>query len=287
MDRIGLNKILVAAGLALAVAGGGLYWWQHRKAEVPEQEPPAEAVAAPTEAEPAIEHPLAPAPTEGAPPLPAIADSDAPLGMELGTVFGPDAVSMFLEPQNVARRIVATVDGLPRAHGADRLRPVKPVSPAFEVDRHAPTSPTAEERIFIAEGNAARYAPLVSLLEKTDTKTLVALYQRWYPLLQQSYEDLGYPGRYFNDRLVTVIDHLLETPVVKGPIELTQPNVLYEFADPQIEALSSGQKLLLRMGPENAKRVQAKLKELRRAVTTQPPVPANGSAPAAPPATSR
>ena len=114
---------------------------------------------------------------------------------------------------------------------------------------------------------------------------LVALYQRWYPLLQQSYEDLGYPGRYFNDRLVTVIDHLLETPNVKGPIELTQPNVLFEFADPQIEALSSGQKLLLRMGPDNAKRVQAKLKELRRAVTTQPPIPAaNPSAPASAPA---
>jgi PAS domain S-box-containing protein len=76
------------------------------------------------------------------------------------------------------------------------------------------------------------------------------------------------------DAFVTVIDHLLETPNVKGPIELTQPNVLFEYADPQIEALSSGQKLLLRMGPDNAKRVQAKLKELRRAVTTQPPEPA-------------
>jgi len=283
MDRSGLNKILIAAGAALALAGGGLYWWQHRKAEAPEQEPPAEAVAAPTEAEPAVEHPLAPAPT-GA-PLPALAESDAPLGMELGKLFGPDAVSMFLEPQTVARRIVATVDGLPRAHGADRLRPVKPVTPAFAVDRHAPTSPTAEERIFIAEGNAARYAPLVTLVENTDTDMLVALYQHWYPLLQQSYEDLGYPGRYFNDRLVTVIDHLLETPNVKGPIELTQPNVLFEFADPQIEALSSGQKLLLRMGPDNAKRVQAKLKELRRAVTTQPPIPAaNPSAPASAPA---
>jgi hypothetical protein len=284
VDKSGLNKILIAGGLALALAGGGLYWWRHRTVQVPPPEPPVEAPAAPADAEPAIEHPL-PTTADGASALPALADSDAPLTMELGKLFGAESLAAFLEPQNVARRIVATIDGLPRAHGSDRLRPVKPVSPAFSVDRHAPSSPTAEERIFIAEDNAARYAPLMTLLEMTDMKSIAALYQHWYPLLQQSYEDLGYPGRYFNDRLVTVIDHLLETPSVKGPIELTQPNVLFEYADPQIEALSSGQKLLLRMGPDNAKRVQLKLRELRRLVTAQNP--AALAAPAAPPATSR
>jgi hypothetical protein len=276
MERQTLNRVLIGAGLALAVAGGGLYWWKSRTPPAP-VEPPVEvaATAPPEEPEPAIEHPLPAAPpTEGAPPLPALAESDAPIAQELGTLFGPDSLASYLEPQNVARRIVATVDGLPRAHGADRLRPVKPLSPAFAVERRPPTSPTAEERIFIDESNAARYTPLVTLLENTDTKMIAAVYQRWYPLLQQSYEDLGYPGRYFNDRLVSVIDHLLETPAVKGPIELTQPNVLYEYADPQLEALSAGQKLLLRMGPDNAKRVTAKLKELRGIVTAPAAAPA-------------
>jgi len=266
MERQTLNRVLIGAGLALALAGGGVYWWKNRT-PTPEPAPVVEAPPPVADAEPAIEHPLPEAPaTDGAPPLPALPESDPPLTLELGQLFGTANVASYLEPQNIARRIVATVDGLPRAHGADRLRPIKPVSPAFAVDRHPPTSPTAEERIFIADTNAARYTPLVALLEMTDAKSIATLYQRWYPLLQQSYEDLGYPGRYFNDRLVSVIDHLLETPAVKGPIELTQPNVMFEYADPQLEALSSGQKLLLRMGPDNANKVKAKLRELRKAV---------------------
>jgi hypothetical protein len=100
-----------------------------------------------------------------------------------------------------------------------------------------------------------------------DTGKLVALYVRLYPLFQQAYRDLGYPDRYFNDRLVEVIDHLLATPSVPGPIKLAQPHVLYEFADPALEARSAGQKILIRIGPDNAARVKAKLRELRRQVT--------------------
>ena len=276
MERQSLNRVLIGAGLALAVAGGGIYWWQNRAPEPPPVvEEPLEAPVSPmVELEPAIEHPLAEAdPTDGATALPPIEESDTPLTAELGVLFGADALTSYLEPQSVARRIVATIDGMPRAHGADRLRPVKPLVPGFAVERRPPTSPTAEERIFVAEDNAARYTPLVSLVEMVDLPATVALYRRWYPMLQKSYEDLGYPGRYFNDRLVTVIDHLLETPNVKGQIELVQPNVLFEYADPQLEALSSGQKLLLRMGPDNSRRVQARLKELRTLVTAPASAP--------------
>ena len=86
----------------------------------------------------------------------------------------------------------------------------------------------------------------------------------FYPLFQQSYAELGYPSRYFNDRVFDVIDHLLATPDLSGPIALTQPKVLYEFADPQLQELSAGQKMLLRMGPDNEARVKAKLREIRK-----------------------
>jgi hypothetical protein len=45
-----------------------------------------------------------------------------------------------------------------------------------------------------------------------------------------------------------------------------QPSVLYKYADPKLESLSSGQKLLIRMGPENETAVKAKLRELRAAL---------------------
>jgi hypothetical protein len=106
----------------------------------------------------------------------------------------------------------------------------------------------------------------VRLAEAVPTGALVAAYAQVYPLLQQDYEQLGYPGRYFNDRVVQVIDHLLSTPEVQAPPLLIQPKVLYEFADPKLEELSSGQKILVRIGRENAVKVKAKLREIRSAL---------------------
>ena len=100
-------------------------------------------------------------------------------------------------------------------------------------------------------------------MEQADTQKLVQTYVRLYPLFQKSYEELGYPKGYFNDRLVEVIDHLLATPDVPAPIALVQPKVLYEFADPALESRSAGQKMLMRMGPVNESRVKAKLRDIR------------------------
>ena len=47
--------------------------------------------------------------------------------------------------------------------------------------------------------------------------------------------------------------------------------MLYTFADPKLEALPAGEKLLLRMGPDNAAVVKGKLKELRAIITASPP----------------
>jgi hypothetical protein len=117
--------------------------------------------------------------------------------------------------------------------------------------------------------NAARYEPYVRVLEQADPQKLVQAYVRYYPLFQKSYQDLGYPHGYFNDRLVEVIDHLLAAPDVPAPVALTQPKVLYEFSDPALESLSAGQKMMIRMGTVNESRVKTKLRAIRRALTGQ------------------
>ena len=119
----------------------------------------------------------------------------------------------------------------------------------------------------IAPDNSARYAPVIAAVQAVDTKQLVAEYVRFYPLFQQAYRELGYPDGYFNDRLVVVIDHLMATPDVKAPIALVQPKVLYRYADLGLEALSSGQKTMIRVGPDNAAVLKAKLREVRSEIT--------------------
>ena len=106
-------------------------------------------------------------------------------------------------------------------------------------------------------------------MKNADAAQVAAVYRHFYPLFQQAYVDLGYPDGYFNDRLVEVIDHLLATPDVAGPIKLTQPGVFYQYADPSIEERSAGQKLMIRLGSENAAIVKEKLRALRKEVTKQ------------------
>ena len=45
-----------------------------------------------------------------------------------------------------------------------------------------------------------------------------------------------------------------------------QPNVLYRYADPALEARSPGHKILLRIGPDNMARAQAVLRKWREAL---------------------
>jgi hypothetical protein len=258
------QEILWVLG-ALALAGLGTYFYYQRKdaALEPQQDAQVQGPAAGSE-QPKVENPL-PAPAAEAPPLPKLKESDPAVRDALTVVLGDQAVAQYLVPKEIIRHFVVTVDNLPRKKVALELRPVKTVPGEFVA------SGGADSVVLDAE-NYARYAPLIKTIQAADSKQLAALYRRFYPLFQESYENLGYPSAYFNDRMVQVIDHLLQTPDVKGQIKLVQPSVYYQFADPQLEALSAGQKALIRMGSANAAVVKAKLKELRVEIAkTAPP----------------
>ncbi len=262
-----INKPVIGVAVAVVVvAAGTWYYLQSRHAE-PARPPEAAQTPPPAEppAEPTIRHPLpggqAPASTA---PLPSLADSDPALGDALRQVVGPAAVKDYLLPESIIRHLVVTIDNLPRQKVAVQKRPTAAAGGSFVADGdelHATLNPQ----------NFARYQPMVAVIGKLDMRQVAAVYIRFYPLFQQAYQDLGYPNGYFNDRLVQVIDMLLETPQPAGPIALARPNVMYVFADPALEARPAGQKLLIRMGPDNAAVIKTKLDELRTAITAAPP----------------
>lgn len=188
--------------------------------------------------------------------LPTLDQSDKALWEVLTGLFGTKAFTEIFYSSDVIRRFVVTVDNLPRKRLPLQLRPVAPAAGRFLT--------TAEHgSVVITSENNRRYARYVLAAEAVDTKKLVAAYVHLYPLFQQEYESLGYPSGTFNDRLIEAIDDLLSTPDVEGPVRLVQPNVMYEFADPQLEALSAGEKVMLRIGSDNAGRVKTKLREIR------------------------
>jgi hypothetical protein len=255
----------VLAVFVIAAAGGAWWWWQGRTPPTPVALPATPTIDAP--AAPAAEHPIEAAPAAldaaDAAPLPALAESDSALRAAIGELVGEQALLDFFQMTGIVAKFVATVDNLPRAKVATRILPMRGPGGALAVDGEG------EARV-IGAGNADRYAAHLKLLESVDSQRAAAAYVRFYPLLQQAYRELGYPQGNFNDRMVAVIDHLLATPAVEGPIRLVQPKVLYEFADADLEARSAGQKLLLRMGAANAGRVKNKLREFRRQITAVP-----------------
>ena len=215
-----------------------------------------------------IQHPIPAAGTDGS-ALPALNQSDVAVKDSITGVLGAKPVEQFLVQENIVRHIVVTIDNLPRKKVAVDLRPVKPTPGETAISNQGDTTT-------LGAANYARYAPFIHLVETTDPKTLASVYFHLYPLFQQAYEDLGYPGRFFNDRLVEVIDHLLAAPEPQGPIDLVQPKVFYQFADPKLEDLSAGQKLLIRMGPANERSLKAKLRDFRSELVQNGP---NGGAP--------
>ncbi len=250
-----------AVGLGIAIVAGGYYWHSRHAAPAAPEAAPAAPAAAPA---PAIEHPLPAADTSKG-PLPDLGDSDKPFGDALKDSSGGSLAS-FLVPDNLIRNIVVTVDNLPRQKVAVSRRPIVP-APGTLVAKGDELHAT------LSAQNFQRYAPMIDVLRGLDMKRVAAVYLRFYPLFQKAFQDLGYPNDYFNDRLVKVIDGLMVTPQVTGPIDLVRPNVMYLFADPALESRPAGQKLLIRMGPENAQVVKQKLSELRALIAAAPPKP--------------
>ncbi|WP_066335986.1 DUF3014 domain-containing protein [Azohydromonas lata] len=269
-----IGRALSAGAVVATAAVATLLWRGHEDAAPSEPTRPAsETVSAPapgasSTAPPAAVAASQPDAGQGVEvPAAAVPLAAAELGTALTDLIGRKAVLTFLQLDDFARRLVATVDNLGRIHAPSRLWPVNPMPGRFMVEPR-------EGGTVIAADNSLRYTPFVLLVETVDVARAVDLYVRLYPELQRSYEELGYPHGYFNQRLLQVIDQLLATPQVpqplrvqltevKGPIPAEQPWTRYELADPELEAMSAGQKMLLRTGEVNARRLKAKLAEFR------------------------
>lgn len=255
-----MKKVLVSLVL-VALAAIGLYFWSDSwRPPLQELEAIAPPPAPPAPAEPAIRYPI---PQDGAAQqaaLPELEKSDPAALDTLTALLGKKWVADYLVPRSLVRNIVVTVDNLPRQKVAVRLLPTKAVQSGFQVS-------AKDGKLTIDPRNAQRYLPFVRAAEGMSAKDLVAAYVHFYPLFQRAYQDLGYPNGYFNDRLVAVIDHMLAAPELEPPVSLAQPHILYQYADPELEADSAGHKIMARMGAENAARIKARLRAIRDELT--------------------
>lgn len=229
----------------------------------PEPEPEEasfEIVAAPEPAEQPNEPEIS-IPEPIPPPEPAALKVDErTLSQRLSEEVGAKTFETLFQSDRLIRRLVVSLDNLDKAPIPLRYRPLNGPSGSF-------ATKGVGSDISLSPANFRRYEKYLKLTESVPPSRLAELFLEMESKFDQAYADLGYPDQPFKQRLLAVTDHLLSTPSPKAPIALKQPKVFYEFADDELEALSSGQKLLLRIGPENRGRIENYLRSFREKIS--------------------
>jgi hypothetical protein len=258
-----MNKFFLALAVSVFIVALFYTFYLRQPEQVSpvsfEISPPTQVKQVIEEAPPPIQYPVPEVIAEFEPvkPLPMLDESDSAVEEEFKDVVTNTSQSELLLFQTFIRNFVVIIDNLTARMLPQKYYFFRPPGGTFMVKL------TEDDIIYLDSDNFQRYVPFINLVNSLDLDRLTQIYTYLYPLFQEAYIELGYPDRYFNDRLIEVIDTLLDTEDVSGPVILVQPKVYYKFADPELEALNAGQKLLLRIGPQNTTLIKARLMELK------------------------
>lgn len=259
-DGDGPNWPLIWVVILLVVALLGVYFgfFRGRKS------------ATATAARPAIEAPASePEAAETADPvepeidLPPLEASDAIVRELVSQLAQHPKLATWLASDELLQRFAAAVDNVaegksPRGH----LAFLAPQGDFKGTER--------DGLAVVDRASYRRYDAPAQLFASLDAADVAKLYRTLKPLVSEAYRDLGYPSRDFDATLAEAIDELIATPLPDSEVALLPKVKSYEFADPSLEKLSPAQKHLLRMGPDNARRVQRKLAEIRDEIGLEP-----------------
>lgn len=221
--------------------------------EVPVEAPPVITAVAPEETNVVEEVVIA---KVELPPLPSLDDSDK-LTLEKASQLSwlPNYTAALI-PTNMLRNFVAFIDNLSQGDLATKFTPLERPKQKFSVRE-------SDSALFIDETSYKRYTPYIDIINSLNIELALEHYQRLMPLIDEAYMELGYESGSFNQTLINAIDVMLAAPVIREPIELIAPSVMYKFKDPQLEQLPAAQKLMLRMGPDNTTQLRPKLQQIQ------------------------
>ena len=196
--------------------------------------------------------------------LPSVEESDTEVREHLRALLGDGPLAAWLKQDSLLQRIAVLIAGIARGEFALETLLLEPPAGGFQVD-------VRDGHTYVSPRNYARYNTMVGLIDGVDVTALTEFFQRYRPLLQAAYGELGQPPEQLDTALLGAIDHLLGTPELAEPPALAHESVAYTYADPGLEQLSAARKQLLRMGPVHTRTLKAKLKALRAALLATPP----------------
>ena len=247
---------VLAAAAVVILAVGGVLWYRYAPRAQPAP-PAAGAERAQSTAQRATA--LGP-PVESVPPL---AESDAFTRELIVSLAAHPELARWAATDDLVRRFVASVINV--AEGTTPIKHAKVMAPASSFRAHE-----VNGEWFAEPASYARYDLATDVLESLDAAKAALLYERLHPLFDLAYAELGDPRSSFDATFARAIGNLLAVPISETPPELVPKESNFAYAEPALEGRSAAQRQLLRMGPRNAQRVQAKLRELAPALGLPP-----------------
>jgi hypothetical protein len=241
---------IVAGLVALLVVGGLVAYFVMRLRPAPSATPTPVATAS-----------VAPSPWD--PSLPTLDQSDAFVRTLVGGLSSDPLVASWLAAEDLVRRFVAVVVTIAQGtNPSPHLGPLAPRQGFHAISRGG--------RLIIDPDSYARFDAFAAAVSSVDAAGSAQVYRKLHPLFDAAARELDLEAGAIDGLVQRAIANLVATPVADGdvPVVLTAP--FYRFADPALEKLAPAQKQLLRMGPRNARAVQAKLRQLAEALSASP-----------------
>jgi hypothetical protein len=245
---VGIAVVLILA-LGLVVA----FWLMSRRVEPPE--PGTFAESRPEQSSPATAD-APPRAAELEAPLPPLDQSDDLVRRLVGGLVDHPALAGWLANGGLLRTFAAAVENASLGQSpAPNLRFLAP-SGAY------PVLEAGDGGLVPDPAGYARYDLVTDVFTAAEPAAVAAVYRRVGGLVQEAFADLGYPDQSIDSALASAIELLVATPIPESPPALERAVNSYRYADPRLEELAPVQKQLLRMGPDNARRIRAQLRRI-------------------------
>lgn len=257
------RRWMIAAVVAVLLAAGAGWWFFLRDAPDPTSPDSLASDVITPMADTAGDASMTVPPLE----LPTLAESDPVLQRVVGALSRNPRWAEWLVTDDLARRFVGSVAAV--AAGLDPRERVPFLAP--EGDFAVREVPGGGNEIDPASWG--RYDAVTMAFVSFETDAAVRLYLQLEPLFEEAHQELGFPEGSFGLTLSTALDNLLAVQVPESPPGVELDVKTYLFTDPALESAPPIHRQVMRLGPDNARQVQAKLRALRDALVAVEAIP--------------
>ncbi|WP_434927915.1 DUF3014 domain-containing protein [Shewanella sp. HL-SH8] len=196
------------------------------------------------------------APKVVAEPLPPLAESDDFVAKKTLAVANGMKIEPLILKKDMARQFVVFIDNLAQGELIRKASPMQGPSNKFSVSE-------ITNKTYLNPDSYHRYDLYADFVSGLNDQELAATYRELKPLFEEAFTELGYTNMTFDERMQQAFKMIADAPIVEDPIELTSISVNYQYVDANLEALPNAQKLLVRMGPENTRKIKNAVKRLQ------------------------